>query len=1262
MAIKGSLSNFYTNQTEANAPDFGFGNFAAERKKVNQQQEKETNRLRKIQQTIDTELDKGSSYEFIAKNTGLNLEDVRQYADTTRPGYGVRQPARPSLFSSLTSQVQRIGTGLGELISGAPEREARAFRETQQSLINTINLARQKSRDTSLSAAERQRWSNLERQTTSDLDRAYGARAVEEERIRDVYDPRKMAGAIVETGLLAATPVLGRAAGVGRLSTMSRGQLARAAGVGAAEGVVGGAAIGLQEDRPTLSSVARTAATGGLLGGAIPVAGAGLGRGTRAARTGLQQLDTGAAKVIDRLSDTVPGQRVQDAFTTVQQKIQKSTAPLTRPLQRAIRENKLSKQDVEIVEGFLQDTKTSRSQAQKWLEEDPDAQRVLAPMDNRALGGKAQQRLDDYINTQNELNLMRIDGKTNTNRYKQFQNRLAELESPELRERYQADVAVNRKLTDMLVKEGIVTPEQAARWRATNSEYIRIQRLVDDLSEFRPRGGGSKASAKRTIAEQRRKGSTKQALSAVETMIDRTNRVFDEMYINRAANALINAYDTAGILGKQIRNADDVFIRQTLRESLALSRPLKRQLERVVRSQGQYIRRIQSEIRQLERQAKGTVEKGLRRATKQALVPETGPELENITAVIEDILTTDAKTFNRLNKKWATRDKKLSTAIREMQDLKEQLDGLNAQRKLEFQEILQRGDEAARNRPTIHRYRNGVKETFITTPEIEAAAKGLGPAYIGALGRAISAPTRFMQSTITGGLNPVWVAISIPRDFIEGLVLSSKARATHHPANVVGSIADMVGGEGKKLFDEFMASERGVSSIIDLTRNAKSNAEVIRKLSRAQMPPVKRAVDIIKTPKDWYGILQDISKWNEYFAKYMNFRGVFNDAMRRKIPREQAFILGVQNGRRATGNLLETGDFTRPLQAVYPYFNPSIQGGAALARAFKTRPATTSLKILTAVQMPAAIATAWNLSDPRRAEIYLDISPSERERYNIVVLPGTEKSEGRWQVVKLPKAPGVGALANPVERLMLAMYGKDATGFENFAQSFLKAAGSPFDVGSVSGFVGSTLPFQIRTGVELAANKNFYADRPIIPDWLMEEDEPYKRAYESTSKTYKSIGKALNISPLFVEQFMKNTTGEFGQNVTYASDVAFERFTEQEGGVAGRSLREGLTQRFFGAYGGQEQRRFRDELDDTIEDKRPLSKSVTEAIKRNDIGEANRIANEYNQRIDGLLELVRSRGEFVQASEAQQEYLESLKFPLSNGRLSELSIKSRQKQ
>jgi hypothetical protein len=991
----------------------------------------------------------------------------------------------------------------------------------------------------------------------------------------------------------------------------------------------------------------------------------------------LQKLDEAVSlagkRTLDKALATTVGQKVDEALTTLQSKFQASTAPIYKQLNELQTAGRLTENEVKNVKSLIQTSRfNSGTMANDFLRNDEAAQTLLAPVNGKLVTGKTKTNLSDYINARNELNLIELDKKrgvkVSLEREAAFRKQVADLGTADFEARFDADVAVNRKLTDLLVDEGIVSPAQRDAWRKTNTEYIRVQRLLEGQSEIRGQGGGSRVSRGSTIASQKRKGSTKKASDALETVVDRTNRVFAEITSNRAANAYIDALTQAGAVGKQLRSAEKVANRQELRDALRFSAPLKKQLARFEKSQLKYVRRIQTEIDKLNRL-------GLTQALSKEVEPNLAGKLANpgarlsvpeLKSVLSNLVeNADPKALSVVKRQIAKREPKLAAVIDELKDIQDRLAGVNAQRLNQYNEAAKLADEAVRGRPTIQRFKDGIKEVYETTPEIEKAAKGLGPVYMGTLGRIISAPVRFFQSTITGGLNPAWAAIALPRDFIEGLVLSRRAAQTHNPFNVVTSTLEAAGIKHSKddLFNKFMSYERGASSVIDITRGAKSNARAIRELSRQTMPKFKRTGAVIKSPQDWYATIQDVSKWNEYTSKYQNFRGNYNKLIKEGVAPDEAMNIALYEGRNATGNLLEQGDWTKPLAALYPYINPAIQGGTTLAKALRDRPIATSLKIIGAVQVPAVIATAWNMSDPRRAEAYLDISADERERYTIVVLPGSEKTDGKWQTVKIPKAPGVGMLANPIERFMVELYGEDPGQFEQTWQSLVKAFGSPIDPNSPSSAVGSAIPFQIKPFVEGAANYSFYKGKEIVPDWIKEAnpDEPFKQAFDESPSTFKKIGKALGISPLIVENFARNTTGEFGQNTLWLSDVVQELAGVSEGGTGGRSPIESVTRGYMGSYGGARQQEVGAQIDKVFTSKQAISTSITEALAKGDRETANRLANEYNQTIDQANDFIEKNKRALKISDKTRSALDNNRFPVKDGQLSLSSIKARLK-
>ena len=63
---------------------------------------KQEDKEKELTNKINSLLDQGWSYEGIAENTKIDLENVRAYADQSRPGYGVKAPPGPASRSNLS--------------------------------------------------------------------------------------------------------------------------------------------------------------------------------------------------------------------------------------------------------------------------------------------------------------------------------------------------------------------------------------------------------------------------------------------------------------------------------------------------------------------------------------------------------------------------------------------------------------------------------------------------------------------------------------------------------------------------------------------------------------------------------------------------------------------------------------------------------------------------------------------------------------------------------------------------------------------------------------------------------------------------------------------------------------------------------------------------------------------------------------------------------------------------------------------------------
>jgi hypothetical protein len=304
-------------------------------------------------------------------------------------------------------------------------------------------------------------------------------------------------------------------------------------------------------------------------------------------------------------------------------------------------------------------------------------------------------------------------------------------------------------------------------------------------------------------------------------------------------------------------------------------------------------------------------------------------------------------------------------------------------------------------------------------------------------------------------------------------------------------------------------------------------------------------------------------------------------------------------------------------------------------------------------------ATYYNLSDPKRAEIYARLmseKPYELENNLVFVMDG-------WYF-KVPLPPGVNKFANPFRNYVESQYIGDQQGFMQSAYDTLIAPFNPLG-DTKSQFLGNFVPQYAKPLVEETANYSFLTGKESIPDdmrLLPKEEQKYK----NTPQIFIDIAEKLNTSPLFVQNMIRGYTAGGGEgavaNISLIRDEETGgRSTPEQivGGFYKGSVPSGVHSKFYnGEYGFETLKVLKDRD----------SKFITESIiKDYNSPEADKKAVEYNARVDeAIRRLKEDYGKFETGEDIKikLEQLENLKLPLENGRLTSRSkdsrIKSRQ--
>lgn len=443
---------------------------------------------------------------------------------------------------------------------------------------------------------------------------------------------------------------------------------------------------------------------------------------------------------------------------------------------------------------------------------------------------------------------------------------------------------------------------------------------------------------------------------------------------------------------------------------------------------------------------------------------------------------------------------------------------------------------------TIGRYRGGKKEFWEVPKDVKEEMSNLNPYSMGPVMQIISMPNRLLRAGATG-LNVPFAGANFLKDQVGSAIQSKYAWQTHDPRNIVSGLWQATrdfGSEANdplwKKFEEFTGNQ----TIYDELRNQKATNATLRELRLGKKGvAINRAMSPVRSLEDLIGITEKATRFQNFKGTYQK---VLTDTGNEKLALQQATIAARKN----TTDFNRAGDWGRVLNGFIPYFNASIQGSRSMARAFKERPIATSIKTVGTVALPTIAATLWNYADPARAEVYNSIDDYEKKDNWIIVGPDAHQNkDGSWSgVVKIPKPPGYRDLTDPVRDVTEGFIkGQSPADAGRLLSDVLNAFGGPVQTGNLQQLEGSLLPQQVKPFIQAQMNKNLYTGKDIVPEFMNQATHPdgtpvanSDKAYTDTSGTSRALGKLFGVSPLIVDQFIRDSTASVGQYVQNTAD------------------------------------------------------------------------------------------------------------------------------
>lgn len=154
-------------------------------------------------QAVNERLDKGYSWEDIARDTKTDVAQIKDYSEKTRPGYGGRGLVG-TVVEEIVRAPQTIGQGFAQ-ISGDAENARQAQLKLQESNARNIALAGQKLRDPNTTPEAKQRWQKYYDNLKLDTQAQNQEVATDTEKYISDTNEKKMAAATASVGFDALT-------------------------------------------------------------------------------------------------------------------------------------------------------------------------------------------------------------------------------------------------------------------------------------------------------------------------------------------------------------------------------------------------------------------------------------------------------------------------------------------------------------------------------------------------------------------------------------------------------------------------------------------------------------------------------------------------------------------------------------------------------------------------------------------------------------------------------------------------------------------------------------------------------------------------------------------------------------------------------------------------------------------------------------------------------------------------------------------------
>ncbi|MCJ7483926.1 MAG: hypothetical protein MUO31_13285, partial [Thermodesulfovibrionales bacterium] len=641
-----------------------------------------------------------------------------------------------------------------------------------------------------------------------------------------------------------------------------------------------------------------------------------------------------------------------------------------------------------------------------------------------------------------------------------------------------------KRVLHTLVDGGNLSQKQYDGILSKNQHYIPFDRVLgDEMAGGVPVSKGRFTKARAPV--KKIKGSEKEIHDPIESIIKNTFRIMEAADRNTVAR---NVAKLGKALPEDIRpiRVKMMPIKVDPKEILTISREFRTNSAKVMKE----FRDIKTE------------------GGKGADV--SGP-IKKLEKVVRESLTKrgysegEANSFiNQIRKGESAETPEMTTeTIRQV--IKETQNVIISQEPVES--TIFRPSQFAPKGKVIEYFDKGKRKYIEVSPNLYDAMTGLNEEGSSLVIKILSNPAHWLRIGATS--TPEFVLRNPIRDQWTGLMQTSFGFIPFYDS--MGAIADILGRTD--LYYDWLRSGGAYSGFVELNRPSLKKAA--KELTSTRARRMLARLNPIAT-------MQDLSQLMEQATRV----GMFKRAVKSgKTPIEAGF-----ESREGTLDFQRRGAKMKDLNSMVAFLNAGIQGADKNVRTAYRHPISTAIKGFSAITLPSILLYLHN----RKNKDYKEIPRWRKDLF------WTYMREGK-SPIHIIKPFFWGQLYGSLpERLMEYLATKDPKAFKDFGDTIIESltpiSGEP---------EGNLLPTALKPIMENWGNRNFFLERPIVPEGKKDLDAAYQYS-RYTSESAKYMGEWLNYSPAKIENLISGWTGGSGRYGLQATDALINAIKKDE--------------------------------------------------------------------------------------------------------------------